>query len=387
METSDFGEPPAEAIRSAADPRLGAALLALHAATDVESLWSSGVALLRASMPGFHHLLGLPSVGAMPVLLRTTMPTPDEPDCWVDLDCVTPFERTGLGNRKRKVSRLSDDVPFVLLRSTPFYRQFMEPAGWRYSAALFFWDGDRFLGHLALTRTLAQGDFTEVEMELLGELYPHLETAINRVLLLDRERSARLSIEESVQRSPLPTAVLDWELTPLYHNRAAAEASAIWRHGPEIARSLKPHFELPIDLVGTCRGLGEEWEHLVFARARSLGTHERIVPHHTLTSCHALIRLLEGDRAQFTKPHFLVQWSLLGLADEPNRAVQMLARLTPAERQVALLAARGLENQAIAEELAVSCSTVRTHLRSIFSKLGITSRSRLAALQSLERTS
>ena len=52
--------------------------------------------------------------------------------------------------------------------------------------------------------------------------------------------------------------------------------------------------------------------------------------------------------------------------------------LTGREREVALLAAGGLRNAEIAEELFISKSTVRTHMRTIFKKLDIDRRVKLA---------
>jgi DNA-binding CsgD family transcriptional regulator len=53
--------------------------------------------------------------------------------------------------------------------------------------------------------------------------------------------------------------------------------------------------------------------------------------------------------------------------------------LTPAEHRVALLAAHGHGNWAIAERLYVTQRTVETHLTHVFQKLGIGSRAELAA--------
>jgi predicted ATPase/DNA-binding CsgD family transcriptional regulator len=53
--------------------------------------------------------------------------------------------------------------------------------------------------------------------------------------------------------------------------------------------------------------------------------------------------------------------------------------LTPTEGEVVVLAAQGLSNAAIGAQLLVSPGTVRTHLRSVFGKLGVTSRAELAA--------
>ena len=47
--------------------------------------------------------------------------------------------------------------------------------------------------------------------------------------------------------------------------------------------------------------------------------------------------------------------------------------------RVVALAARGLRNQDIADQLLIGTGTVRTHLRRIFVKLDLTSRAELAA--------
>ena len=53
--------------------------------------------------------------------------------------------------------------------------------------------------------------------------------------------------------------------------------------------------------------------------------------------------------------------------------------LTPTERRVAELAAQGLANKEIARALVVSVSTVEFHLSNIYAKLGVRSRTQLAA--------
>jgi DNA-binding CsgD family transcriptional regulator len=54
-----------------------------------------------------------------------------------------------------------------------------------------------------------------------------------------------------------------------------------------------------------------------------------------------------------------------------------LPRLTPQEREVAVLAASGLSNRQIADRLLLSPRTVGAHLRQVFPKVGVTSRTAL----------
>jgi DNA-binding CsgD family transcriptional regulator len=55
------------------------------------------------------------------------------------------------------------------------------------------------------------------------------------------------------------------------------------------------------------------------------------------------------------------------------------AGLTRAEAEVAELAAAGVSNPQIAERLYMSRSTVKTHLSRVYTKLGVSNRTELAA--------
>ena len=60
--------------------------------------------------------------------------------------------------------------------------------------------------------------------------------------------------------------------------------------------------------------------------------------------------------------------------------------LTETERRVVDLVAQGLTNPQIAGRMFVSAQTVKTHMKNVFRKLGVSTRSELAA-QSVRRTS
>jgi DNA-binding NarL/FixJ family response regulator len=62
-----------------------------------------------------------------------------------------------------------------------------------------------------------------------------------------------------------------------------------------------------------------------------------------------------------------------------NRQGRAKNELTPREREVAELVARGRSNRAIAQTLVLSERTVETHVASILAKLELGSRTELAA--------
>ncbi len=66
------------------------------------------------------------------------------------------------------------------------------------------------------------------------------------------------------------------------------------------------------------------------------------------------------------------------MAYRPTAADERLVTLTDGERRVATLIGSGHTNKSAASELGVSVSTIATHLRSVFTKLGIQSRVQLA---------
>jgi RNA polymerase sigma factor (sigma-70 family) len=99
-----------------------------------------------------------------------------------------------------------------------------------------------------------------------------------------------------------------------------------------------------------------------------------------------LTRLRRTARAQDQPAERLAAELLArGLEQEALRARinAALETLTPREREVALLASRGLTNRQIASALVISPETVKTHIRHSLGKFGLRSKFELRLLLEL----
>lgn len=89
----------------------------------------------------------------------------------------------------------------------------------------------------------------------------------------------------------------------------------------------------------------------------------------------AAIRRLGAGEWLLSPREIVEMLRLAGQEREQSREAQAaLARLTPREREVLEALAEGLSDRAIAARLYISPETVRTHMASILSKLGVQSR-------------
>jgi len=80
------------------------------------------------------------------------------------------------------------------------------------------------------------------------------------------------------------------------------------------------------------------------------------------------IRLVAGGGSLFTPR------TISALISKRREVETQLERLTPREKEVLRLMAEGVASREIAKKLGISYTTVRTHIRSLGSKLGVHSK-------------
>lgn len=86
------------------------------------------------------------------------------------------------------------------------------------------------------------------------------------------------------------------------------------------------------------------------------------------------------DRLSVLAGQFLNRLTELHKTGAPDGAANVFAGLTAEETACLAALARGLSNPAIAEEIGITANTVRYHLKKVFRKLGVSSRTEAASV-------
>jgi DNA-binding CsgD family transcriptional regulator len=367
------------------EPRFQKSLLRLHVATETDEVIDAVYNLMDAAVPSryigiWFQLLEF----SYPRILRIIPPFPMSPEQWKRSFEITPAVPYFAANPGVKLWRNRDAWTDEAWRAMDFYREFAQPMGFHYTVNLGIWKGNRLVGGTSGMRSLEQGDYTEVEMQLLRWLHPYLDATIKRLDRLHGERNARVAVEQLLRRLPLPTLLLDWDLRVIHANPSAKESCAQWNGDPQRGLVTKsPNgSRVPEPLVAICRELRAKWNDEMAERYSVASAAGQTVAHPANSELRANIHLVQRSAGSIAKPIFRIEFQPLLSSEDAggNRDLALAARLTRRERELVELLCQGAANKEIANRLSLSLGTVKKELNTLYHKLDVKSRSQLMAL-------
>jgi DNA-binding CsgD family transcriptional regulator/PAS domain-containing protein len=279
-----------------------------------------------------------------------------------------------------EVVALHEIVPLEEFEQTELYRLCMAPGGlWDSLGADIRIEGGPE-SRLRIARSRGARTFGKPEKRLCAALLPHLERAIRIHLRLHRSESERALYAGAVEHLSVGAVILDGRGTVSGLNQMAAQLLArrdgIWIdngalrvHSPREATDLR---RITSELLAErCAGLPGVVQALRITRPSGradLGVIVRPLPSQPESEASEL----PGLAVFISDPE-----------EQSEAPVAVLAKLfgfTPTEAQLALRLSNGLNLDEVAAALGMSRNTARAHLRSVFTKTGISRQSALVRL-------
>lgn len=285
-----------------------------------------------------------------------------------------------------KLHRVSDIAPADAIRDSEFYRRFMEPEGWEHGVTLSFWRRGELRATIVLYRTAQQGEVRQDECDSLLAVHPLIEAMLFRMIDEQQQQALHGAIEDFVRALPIGLILLSWELRALYVNDAGYEQALLWNHGPGRRLDAREEFSVPRQLKEACEAFRAVWlRQLASGRNPGAANFSQPVHHPQIVDLRAIVSTQHMKSVSARRPIFLIRFAGLNTRkaaafDPTPGQLQVLAQLTPSEREVALLVMRGLSNREIARRLHREISTVKDHLYNVYGKLAVRNRTQLVGI-------
>lgn len=343
---------------------LSEGLVNLQRAIDVEGLWQSSLQLVQSTL--HHHscslMLGINDYE--PVAARHHVEQSRQPG-YVPATSLTvsrPFLATHPRIPLYTFSQIASEDPQA------HERRLAQEAGldeWCDFVHLAFWHEGMPQAVFSVRRSARQSRFSADELGFLRQLYPAIDAGLHRLRALEQERFKSFAFEQALSRSASPMILTDARGNVLFGTPEGRRLSERWAraHGAPLDAA-----DLSADLLRTIKA------------RRGVGSNElaQTLRHPVDVDLSVTIDASWFGSGVRIEPCYLLQFSAGDERPRPQeRASEILSRLSPSERKVALLVAEGLRNEQIAQRLSRSRRTVESQLNAIFGKLGLVCRAQL----------
>jgi DNA-binding CsgD family transcriptional regulator len=352
-------------------------LLAMHGASDTETFIEAVFRLLQGTVQCDFVLANLHNIDRLPLVARDSLGREFGPEYMARFFKLNPSVAYVLLRPGLRLLHTRDHLPAEAeLRQLPFYREFMQPEGWRHSVALLFWGFFPPVPQTAFCvfRSPDQPDFDADDLARLRLVYAHIAVALKRLKKQLKNHSTTDRVAVLLDALPVHATLLDWDLRITHQSIGSRRLAARWagRANESLARG----FHLPPSVLAECAKMKTDWRAALTAKpeTRILQNLNFRDPHQP--ELYADISLVLNHDSALAHPGFLVR---LGQAEEMPRS-PIFAALSPAEREAAELAATGLSNEEIATRLGISVAATKLRLHGTFKKLNIRNRAQLSAL-------
>lgn len=255
------------------------------------------------------------------------------------------------------------------LEAEESYRDFIRPRGLGWGAGTFIEMPTGEKAVFSIDRAYERGPYTEEEVSRLNTLRPHLSRAALIASRLGLERAR--SVGQALDQLGLPVAVVTASLKVVYAAESLLQSGLVQvgaRDRLIFSTTVSTSaFSVIAESIAARQSYGSS-----FALAAADGRAPTIA--HVLPLCGSARDVFTGGISVIILTP--IQHGVAASA----RLLAGLFDLTPTEARVAAELSKGVGVPSVSKELALSRETVRTHLKRVFDKLGVSSQAEMAAL-------
>ena len=365
--------------RSAAWAHVNSLLGAIYEGPLESPPWSSALQLLRDGLQADHVTLMLrpPSADSSGVMISTGSTTVEATQSYeTHFFALDPFVRLDEG-----VVVSAEELIGRQWLDSAVYKEYLKPLGIRHLLGADLYTRDGIECRVRITRSHEAEPFSDEDKALCRLALPHLKRSIQLHARLDSLETERALFAGTINRMLLGIVSFAQSGQILEMNQEAkrilAEKDGLWLSGNTLTvDSVQEGRELQRIFKQVLSGQSEEGPGVVQALSVSRPSGRAKIG--------VLIRAIPPGPWSESKQRPAVAVFLRDPESSGSQPSQELVRrlfdLTRMEAQLALLLTEGLTLDEAAEHMNVRRNTARTHLRSIFSKTGVTRQTMLVRL-------
>ncbi len=247
---------------------------------------------------------------------------------------------------RRRACRISEVISYERLRRTELFNDLLMKDQMRYGMFLIAHEADSEIGNLMVQRHKSKDDFNEQESAFLDLMLPHLRNALRNVRLIAKLRETENFWKDLLEKTKMPLFLL------------------------------------------------KDDGHVVYRNSHAGALEKELSPENFASFMECVRRLIRGDSVDGKWGKYALSAMTASVPAEPKSVtavmVDGLARrevdgitlrdmwnLTSRETEICLLMFKGLSGPEIAAILTIAPSTAHTHMKHIFAKMDVSSRSEL----------
>lgn len=289
-----------------------------------------------------------------------------------------PFDPVNMGSFTGTAVSMEQIVPYNDFQKTEYYNDFIKPQKIRRQMVVYIRANNKLTSAIC-THRFNNRRFNKEDLSAGDMVSSHLSAAFERIHMIEEVKRNGSFFQMILDRTDVGIAALDLGKKPLFINRKAISiCTGIRKEAISENKLFSVESVIPPPVLNDCEAVEECFKKDQKAGMDSLPTRERIMWISSFEKCQFRCRIVNRNLTDFDHPIFLITMEILPVHPKINHhAVKRDCNLTKREAEIVSHIFKGYRNAEIADRLFISEGTVKNHLRNIFEKVEVKSRTGL----------